>query len=83
MSVKLTFPKIKDCLLGSIAFLIVSGAPGINAEVTGLGKSAVVVYNNSMPESKEVALHYAKLRKVPEDQVIGFPLDKKETISRD
>jgi len=82
MSVKLTICKIKACLLGSIAFLSVSGASGVNAEVTGLGESAVVVYNNDMPESKEVALHYAKLRKVPEDQVIGFPLDKKETISR-
>ena len=50
MSVKLTISKIKACLLGSIVFLILSGAPGINAEVTGLGKSAVVVYNSSMPE---------------------------------
>jgi hypothetical protein len=35
-----------------------------------------------MPESKEVAMHYARLRAVPEDQVIGLPLDKTETISR-
>ena len=83
MSVKLTSSKIKACFLGSITLLSVSGMPGINAEVTGLGESAVVVYNNSMPESKQVALHYAMLRKVPEGQVIGFPLDKNETISRD
>ena len=54
----------------------------LNAEVSGLGKSAVVVYNNNLPESKQVAEHYADRRGVPDDQVIGLDLRKSETITR-
>ena len=35
------------------------------------GKSVVVVYNTQMPESKEVADHYAARRQVPPSQVFG------------
>ena len=47
------------------------------------GSTVVVVYNSAMPESKEVADHYAKARKVPSSQVIGFDLPKEEEISRE
>ena len=46
------------------------------------GASVVVVYNSDMPESKQVADHYAKRRNVPAAQIFGFPLPKGEAISR-
>src|SRR5262245_24926485 len=46
------------------------------------GSSVVVVYNRSMPESKQVANYYAQRRNVPESHVIGFDLPPSETISR-
>ena len=69
-------------VLGFFTLLGLSTMPGTQAAVSGLGNSAVVVYNSEMPESKDVAMHYARLRAVPEDQVIGLPLDKSETITR-
>lgn len=46
------------------------------------GESVVVVYNSQLPESKDVALHYAERRKVPANQVIGFKLPVGEAMSR-
>jgi uncharacterized protein (TIGR03790 family) len=45
--------------------------------------SVVVVYNSSLPASKSVAEHYAQSRSIPSDQVFGFPMSEKETISRE
>jgi uncharacterized protein (TIGR03790 family) len=42
----------------------------------------VVIYNTSVPASKEVAEYYAKRRSVPAEQVLGFELPGEETISR-
>lgn len=46
------------------------------------GESVVVVYNASMPESKDVAQHYAEVRHVPAGQVLGLNMPTKEVISR-
>ncbi len=46
------------------------------------GNSVVVIYNSSMPESKEVAEYYAKKRNVPPGQVVGFDMPMTEAISR-
>jgi uncharacterized protein (TIGR03790 family) len=46
------------------------------------GSSVVVIYNSLAPESKEVALHYSKLRNVPANQIFGFDLSSDETITR-
>ncbi len=46
------------------------------------GAEAVVVYNKAVPESKEVAEHYARLRNVPKEQVVGFAMPASEAISR-
>jgi uncharacterized protein (TIGR03790 family) len=46
------------------------------------GSTAVVVYNSRLPESKDVAEHYAARRNVPPDQVIGLDLPTEETMSR-
>lgn len=47
------------------------------------GNAVVVVYNSKMPASKSLAEYYAEKRHVPSNQVIGFPLPEKETISRE
>ena len=41
-----------------------------------------VLFNSSLPESKTIAEHYAKLRDVPQDHLIGLPLSDGHTISR-
>ena len=46
------------------------------------GETVVVVYNSRVKESKDVALHYAQQRKVPEEQVVGFDLPTSETMTR-
>src|SRR4051794_30130541 len=46
------------------------------------GETAVVVYNSLLPDSKEVALHYADRRQVPSNQVFGLKLPLAEVMSR-
>jgi uncharacterized protein (TIGR03790 family) len=46
------------------------------------GSTVFVLYNSDMPESKQVADHYANRREVPAAQVFGLPLPKGEAISR-
>jgi uncharacterized protein (TIGR03790 family) len=46
------------------------------------GDEVVVVYNRNLPESKAVAMDYARLRHVPEKQIYGFALTTDEVISR-
>jgi uncharacterized protein (TIGR03790 family) len=41
-----------------------------------------VIYNKNVPASREVADHYAKLREVPADHLIGLDLPDGEDISR-
>lgn len=48
----------------------------------GPGDEVVVVYNSTMPESKQVAYHYALKRHVPTNQVFGLDLPKGEDITR-
>ena len=47
------------------------------------GATVAVVYNSTLQESKSVAEHYAKSRNVPANNLIGLPLSKNHTISRD
>jgi uncharacterized protein (TIGR03790 family) len=46
------------------------------------GASVVVVYNSRLPESKQVAEHYARQRQVPASQVFGFDLPTGEAMTR-
>lgn len=47
------------------------------------GDEVVVIYNENVPSSKDVADYYAKMRNVPSKQVFGFHLPDTEVISRD
>jgi uncharacterized protein (TIGR03790 family) len=46
------------------------------------GATVIVIYNSNLPESWDVAAHYAEARHVPEEQVLGFDLPKSETMTR-
>jgi uncharacterized protein (TIGR03790 family) len=46
------------------------------------GSEVVVVFNSRVPESREIAQHYAKMRGVPKRQVFGFDLPITPDISR-
>ena len=41
-----------------------------------------VLYNNTIPESKDLARFYAKMRNIPTDNLIGLPLSPKGQITR-
>ncbi|MGZ8901331.1 MAG: TIGR03790 family protein, partial [Limisphaerales bacterium] len=53
------------------------------ATMAETGDAVVVVYNSSVPASKQVAEHYAAKRAVPTEQILSFALPELETISRD
>lgn len=44
--------------------------------------TVVVVYNGTSPESKELALYYAKKRGIAEDHLVALQTSQEETISR-
>jgi uncharacterized protein (TIGR03790 family) len=46
------------------------------------GASVVLIYNARLPESKDIAGHYAARRNVPASQIIGLDLPVVETMSR-
>lgn len=55
---------------------------GVSVRAASGGEEVVVVYNRNVPESREVAKHYARQRQVPADQVLGFDITGDEHISR-
>jgi uncharacterized protein (TIGR03790 family) len=46
------------------------------------GDGVAVVYNTDMPGSKDVADHYAAMRHVPENQVVGWKMPTRDVITR-
>jgi uncharacterized protein (TIGR03790 family) len=46
------------------------------------GDEVVVIYNSRVPESQQVASHYASVRRVPAAQVAGMELPKGEDMTR-
>lgn len=63
-----------------ILLTLLASAPGALALL--VGNEVVVVYNRKVPESEQVARHYAKARRIPEKQVIGLDLNTSEVMSR-
>ncbi len=64
-------------LITSIAFVALAQCAAL-----GQGESVAVLFNSKLPESKAVADHYAKLRGIPANHLIGLPLSDGHTISR-
>ncbi len=52
------------------------------AEASPLADKLLVVYNSSLPVSKTLADHYAKVRHIPPERVLGIPCSTQETITR-
>jgi uncharacterized protein (TIGR03790 family) len=48
----------------------------------GQGNEVVVIYNTRLAESRDVAEHYAEVRQVPAEQVLGVDLTDAEVVSR-
>ncbi len=46
------------------------------------GEEVVIVYNTRVAESRKVAEHYATLRNVPTNQIIGLDMTSSEVVSR-
>lgn len=69
MAVVLRCLAIMGCLLGaSVAW--------------GDGSEVVVLFNRRVPQSHDVALHYADKRQVPTNQVLGFEFQDQAFITR-
>ena len=47
------------------------------------GEDVFVVYNTRVPESRDVAEHYATVRRVPKNQVLGLDMADREVIRRE
>ena len=46
-------------------------------------EAVLVLYNSSLPDSKELAEFYAGERKIPSSQLVGLPLPDQEEITRE
>jgi uncharacterized protein (TIGR03790 family) len=69
--------------LAAFLFLALAANPlARGAAVDQRGSEVVVVFNSRVPESKDVADHYAKRRNVPARQVVGLSLPTTETMTR-
>lgn len=65
-------------ILGGCLFLAACGAVWAEDD----GNSVVVIYNKNLPESKQVAEHYAARRKVPNNHLFAVDVSANELISR-
>jgi hypothetical protein len=65
-----------------LAALVLLGAALTATPRADEGDQAVVVFNARLPESRDLAEYYARIRRVPTNQVFGFDLPTSEAISR-
>ncbi len=65
-----------------LLFLLLSFCLGLGRLLAD-GTEVVVLYNLQLKESAAVALHYAAKRGVPTNQVIGFPFENPDAMTRD
>jgi len=69
------------CILHfSFCICLAGGAAGLMAAEPG--DAVVVIYNSRVPESRQVAAHYASVRHVPAAQVVGLDLPAGENMTR-
>src|SRR5436190_1197580 len=69
-------------ITATLRLMAVFFCPGLALAANNPGEEVVVVYNTRMPQSKEIAEHYAERRHVPANQVFGFKLPTEEDMSR-
>ncbi len=61
----------------------VLAAWGSSLRAASAGDSVIILFNRNVPESKEVAEYYAKVRHVPSSQIFGFDLPSSDRITRE
>ena len=61
---------------------LILGAPFACLRVAGQGSEVLVVYNTRVAESRGIAQHYADVRHVPANQVVGLDLVDNENMTR-
>jgi uncharacterized protein (TIGR03790 family) len=64
-------------ILAGITLQVPAGA------TSRLHERLLVVFNSNEAESESLANHYARLRSIPREHVVGLPTSSLETISRD
>jgi uncharacterized protein (TIGR03790 family) len=68
-------------MMRSLAFLLALCA--VASAETALPPTTIVVFNNSVPESAELAKFYAQQRGIPRDHLVGLDCSPNEEISRE
>jgi len=64
----------------ALGILLAGAAAGLRAAEPG--DAVVVVFNSRLPESRQIAAHYAAVRRVPAGQVVGLDLPAGENMTR-
>src|SRR5690348_17007663 len=72
--------RVSLSLLVTFTHLLATSAPANPGGSSG--DQVLLVYNTRVPESKAIAEHYAMVRKVPKEQVVGLSLTKEDDIKR-
>ena len=64
--------------------LLLVSSPALLARPAAIpAESVVVLYNSREADSKSLARHYARVRAIPEDNLVGLPMPPDEEISRE
>ena len=64
-------------------FIVLLSLSIVVAKATPIApESVAVVYNSSIPQSMDLAGHYAQMRNIPLENLIGLPLPERGQISR-
>ena len=64
-----------------ILLAVLLGCPALHA--AGPGDEVAIVYNSQVPESKDIAEHYAAVRHVPANQIFSISIRNAEDIRRE
>ncbi len=65
----------------AVSILMTAGMQTAFAELTAV--ECAILYNKNSDASEKIARHYARVRGVPEDQLLGLGIPYREQISRD
>lgn len=76
---------MRSFLLALVCWLAVEAGACFGAELSPhpLTSRLLVIYNSNLKESEALARHYARVRSIPPERVIGLPVSDLETISRE
>ncbi len=81
------YPRIRPWQFFRLVVLAAIGITTSPAHAQRLAKfsyqtGTIVIYNASLPDSREVAVHYARARGIPAEHLLGIKCSSAETITR-